>query len=343
MNRLLVLASSIFLLLVFMACDLIIKCPMPDDPQCGPNERVVSSSDEQGCTISICEPRGCPPPQELRCTANETLVVVPDERGCRINRCEPLECSMPIPIICELDEELVAETDSNGCSTFVCKPTVCDNCEPAEEFDCTIPPTAGRDNLNMQGCTGKIITSGSMNGSDQASTAEQLCEESGQRGSCCSFHLFGEGEWFLTDGSPIVEGGIPNEASWGRAAGQCSFSVDRPLPEPSPEPIPEPEPEPEPDPPLPEPPTRDAGCAFDEFYCQEARQYAPQPGYFHIGVHDYGECAGQDVDMCPDDFAAYNYTIDPSEESCRPDQTYRCEKVNVGSECIVSYHFHYCD
>ncbi|HYO52257.1 hypothetical protein [Archangium sp.] len=84
--------------------------------------------------------------------------------------------------------------------------------------------------LNTQTCSGRVLATGSMNNHDERSYAAARCASAGVEGSCCSYHLFGEGAWVLTDGEPIAEGGVPNETSWGRSAGTCTGQTPAPEP-----------------------------------------------------------------------------------------------------------------
>ena len=74
--------------------------------------------------------------------------------------------------------------------------------------------------LNEMGCSGALLRDGSMNGSDSGSVAASNCVDNYEVGGrCCSFHIEGDGEWFLTDGVPVIAGGVPPQAF--RSAGPC--------------------------------------------------------------------------------------------------------------------------
>lgn len=164
---------------------------------------------------------------------------------------------------------------------------------------------------NSSGCSGNLIAMGSMNNSDSPSQAATYCQNAGDlTGTCCSFHLYGVGEWFLTDGAPIDSGGVPYESAGGRGAWSCQVEVPR------------------------------ATCNFDPMYCSDAENYAPEPGYFHVGVWDSGSCAGSDTDVCPDSPVFHGESL---AGECSPGETYRCETARVSSDCVLEYSYHYCD
>lgn len=76
-------------------------------------------------------------------------------------------------------------------------------------------------------CSGRVIASGSMNNSDSPLYAARSCASSGVAGSCCMYHLYGEGQWYLTDGAPQSQGRLcAVEASGGllrcESGGICS-------------------------------------------------------------------------------------------------------------------------
>ncbi|MDB5814736.1 MAG: hypothetical protein JWN23_1853, partial [Rhodocyclales bacterium] len=76
-------------------------------------------------------------------------------------------------------------------------------------------------------CTGKILASGSMSNSDSSDDAARNCERAGVGGSCCMYHLYGVGSWYVTDGAPqqsgraceIEPGGRVNSCN---AGGSCT-------------------------------------------------------------------------------------------------------------------------
>lgn len=55
-------------------------------------------------------------------------------------------------------------------------------------------------------CSGKVLVSGSMNNSDSPEVAAQNCDQARVAGSCCMYHLYGVGQWYLTDGQPQRQG-----------------------------------------------------------------------------------------------------------------------------------------
>lgn len=59
-----------------------------------------------------------------------------------------------------------------------------------------------------------------MNGSDEGSVAAANCVANYEPGgTCCSYTLIGEGAWYLTDGTAVANGGVPDESF--RSAGPC--------------------------------------------------------------------------------------------------------------------------
>ncbi|MDB5801464.1 MAG: hypothetical protein JWL63_2403 [Rhodocyclales bacterium] len=76
-------------------------------------------------------------------------------------------------------------------------------------------------------CTGKILASGSMSNFDSPEDAARNCERAGVGGSCCMYHLYGVGSWYVTDGAPqqdgraceIEPGGAVNSC---KAGGSCA-------------------------------------------------------------------------------------------------------------------------
>ncbi|MEY3902794.1 MAG: hypothetical protein RL189_2100 [Pseudomonadota bacterium] len=111
-------------------------------------------------------------------------------------------------------------------------------------FSCSIPDTIMylgtqlyRENgppweFNGHSCTGSVLASGTLNNLETPENAVALCiaASTSGKGTCCSMHLFGAGQWYLTDGSVAYNGsgivGAPDDiesASWGRAAGPCQF------------------------------------------------------------------------------------------------------------------------
>lgn len=55
-------------------------------------------------------------------------------------------------------------------------------------------------------CSGTILASGSMDNSDSPADAARHCDQARMAGSCCMYHLYGVGKWFLTDGQPQPQG-----------------------------------------------------------------------------------------------------------------------------------------
>ncbi|MCA9494823.1 MAG: hypothetical protein KC621_33070 [Myxococcales bacterium] len=106
-------------------------------------------------------------------------------------------------------------------STVVLLSTLLAGCEAIE---CSIAPDPTNEALQMNGlgCSGNILASGSLDNMETQADAELACEQSFTKASCCAYHLYGAGEWFATDGELVMEGGIPEEAEWGRAAGNCA-------------------------------------------------------------------------------------------------------------------------
>ena len=92
-----------------------------------------------------------------------------------------------------------------------------------EPVACDLPPNAETGGaMNTWTCTGEVLDSGSMEGSDDPADAELACERSPYEGkTCCAFHLYGDGEWYVTNGEPVADGGVPDESEGGRAAGAC--------------------------------------------------------------------------------------------------------------------------
>ena len=97
---------------------------------------------------------------------------------------------------------------------------------------CGIPDSstsAAAFKLNGKSCTGNLIASGSLNDSEEdLADAVKFCNagDPSRKATCCSMHIFGRGMWYLTDGSVTTTSdsvGIPNEASFGIAAGACAF------------------------------------------------------------------------------------------------------------------------
>lgn len=88
-------------------------------------------------------------------------------------------------------------------------------------ISCAVPEWGGTS------CSGNILATGSMNNSDSPAVAAEHCRQSGVAGSCCMFHLYGVGKWFLTDGQPqahrrecdIEPNGYPNSCN---AGGACT-------------------------------------------------------------------------------------------------------------------------
>ncbi len=69
----------------------------------------------------------------------------------------------------------------------------------ANGIQCLVPVW----NAPATSCTGTVIASGSMSNSDLPSAAQLACNATNNiNGSCCMFHLYGVGKWFLTDGLP---------------------------------------------------------------------------------------------------------------------------------------------
>lgn len=55
-------------------------------------------------------------------------------------------------------------------------------------------------------CSGQILASGTMNNSDYPADAARNCEKTKVAASCCMYHLYGIGKWYLTDGKPQSQG-----------------------------------------------------------------------------------------------------------------------------------------
>lgn len=121
----------------------------------------------------------------------------------------------------------------SGCGQSIAEPMPTGEWSTAESASeslrCTLPAgDSTSEQLNTQSCAGRVLATGSMDNHDERSYAEARCASAGVTGSCCSYHLFGEGAWFLTDGVPVADGGVPYETSWGRSAGTCSGQTPSP-------------------------------------------------------------------------------------------------------------------
>lgn len=55
-------------------------------------------------------------------------------------------------------------------------------------------------------CSGQVLATGSMNNSDDPVDAARNCEKAKVAGTCCMYHLYGVGTWYLTDGMPQPQG-----------------------------------------------------------------------------------------------------------------------------------------
>ena len=97
-----------------------------------------------------------------------------------------------------------------------------------EPISCKVRPW----NNPKTSCTGKVIATGSMNNSDSPKDAAKFCAESGKAGSCCMFHLYGKGQWYLTDGKLQETGRLCDEEGNNScyAGGMC-MSESKPSPE----------------------------------------------------------------------------------------------------------------
>jgi hypothetical protein len=100
---------------------------------------------------------------------------------------------------------------------------------PAAELSCAIPrgpdSAVTQDKMNTLVCTGNILASGSMKGSDLRDEAAANCSAANlsRIGTCCAMDLFSAGKWFLTDGVVANEGGVTGDVVfWGRSAGPCT-------------------------------------------------------------------------------------------------------------------------
>ena len=88
--------------------------------------------------------------------------------------------------------------------------------------------SVGAWNSPKTSCTGNILKQGTMNGADAPGIGEgnaaRFCgaaQLSLGRGSCCMFHLYGQGQWYLTDGTVQSVGRICEGTSSCYAGGNC--------------------------------------------------------------------------------------------------------------------------
>ncbi|WP_437826897.1 hypothetical protein [Sorangium sp. So ce1153] len=98
----------------------------------------------------------------------------------------------------------------------------------------TSPPAGltcqvGRWNAPATSCTGNVLASGSMDNFDDPEEAGRRCASAGVAGSCCMYHLYGDGSWFLTDGVAQSGGRDCGDGSSCYAGGACS-STPSPAP-----------------------------------------------------------------------------------------------------------------
>jgi hypothetical protein len=81
-------------------------------------------------------------------------------------------------------------------------------------------------NSPQTSCSGKVLASGSMNNSDLPADAAKYCSQAGVAGSCCMYHLYGVGKWYLTDGEPQQHGRLCEDGNGNHdscyAGGACT-------------------------------------------------------------------------------------------------------------------------
>ena len=128
---------------------------------------------------------------------------------------EPLDVGLDADIISVTEDGGADVPDAGEMELDAAEP---DAMSPVGEMGCNLPT-----GMNENGCSGSVLATGSMNQSDSGSVAAMHCENNYVvGGSCCSFSLFGAGEWYLTNGQVVSNGGTPDVTAWGRSAGACS-------------------------------------------------------------------------------------------------------------------------
>jgi len=96
----------------------------------------------------------------------------------------------------------VREISAIPISSFIRRPVLPQGSARALASGMRLSCQVGPWNAPATSCSGSVVASGNMENSDSASDAAAACGSAAVIGGCCMFHLYGKGQWYLTDGVP---------------------------------------------------------------------------------------------------------------------------------------------